>query len=41
MIITTRLIAHYTTVLKGLRNYKDSPAQAHLYDYIRNENELK
>lgn len=41
MQLIIKRLQEYTTVLKGLRSYKDSTAQKHLHKYHRNENELK
>lgn len=41
MQLIIKRLQEYTTVLKGLRSYKDSAAQKHLHTFRRNENELK
>jgi hypothetical protein len=41
MQLIIKRLQEYTTVLKGLRSYKESAAQKNLHKYTRNENELK
>lgn len=36
-----RLAFTYTSVFNGLKSYKNSAAQTHLHQYVRDEDELK
>jgi hypothetical protein len=40
-LVAARLSFAYTSVLNGLKSYKNSPAQAHLHQYVRDDDELK
>ena len=40
-LVAARLTFKYTSVLNGLKSYRNSPAQAHLHQYVRDEDELK
>lgn len=40
-LIISRLAYHYTSVLNGLKSYKNSAAQAHLHRYVREEEDLR
>lgn len=41
LFIASRLSFNYTSVLNGLKSFKNSAAQTHLHRYVREEEDLK
>lgn len=41
LALLSKINYQYTSILNGLKSYKNSAAQAHLHEYNRNEDQLK